>query len=539
MTSIVNAIGNQVGRWVNGARRLGWVVVGVCLSAAVQAAGWMDTQGQWTPLALQAMQGLDRAPEQGLPASDYAAPGGRSWHEVAQAVLSADPQARVSLQSALDGAVARYLHAVRWGRLEPAERGVVYRWLWPADVATDAVLQHLQAVGDWSAVLAQTQPPHPDYEPVRQVLQRYRAWVGHPAWAQPLPPLPRPRAGHPGKLEPGQPYAGLPLLGQRLLLWGDLLRVPEASVRYEGDWVAAVQRFQQRHGLPPDGVVGAATLKQLEVTPAQRVEQLELALERLRWLPLLPAADRVLVVHIPAFELSALQRQGPQWHEAWRMKVVVGQAGKTPTPLFDADMRSIEFQPYWNVPPSIAKAETVPRLQRDPAYFTQQGFEFVTPQGQVVTALNPEHLQAVLKGSWRLRQRPGPANALGPVKFVFPNPHHIYLHHTPATQLFGRARRDFSHGCIRVEAPQQLAAWVLEGAPNWSPERVSDALRNPQPQTVRLPQPVPVVLFDGTVGIKDGLVYFYDDLYGHDRRLAGAWRSSASTRSSIHTPDRP
>jgi murein L,D-transpeptidase YcbB/YkuD len=206
------------------------------------------------------------------------------------------------------------------------------------------------------------------------------------------------------------------------------------------------------------------------------------------------------------------------------MKVIVGKALNTRTPLFTEEMRFVEFQPYWNVPPSIARGELVPKLERDPAAWARDGFEFVTGDGRVVAALSAQGLQAVRSGAWRIRQRPGERNALGDIKFVFPNDEHIYLHHTPATQLFARTRRDFSHGCIRVEQPVALATFVLQGMPGWDEARIAEAMAAGRSSALRLEQPVPVLIAYGTALVKDGRVYFYDDLYGHDRVLDIALR---------------
>ncbi len=202
------------------------------------------------------------------------------------------------------------------------------------------------------------------------------------------------------------------------------------------------------------------------------------------------------------------------------MKVIVGKALDTRTPVFAETMRAIEFSPYWNVPPSIARSETVPRLQREPAYFEREGFEFVDAAGRSVTQLTAAHLEAVRAGTLRLRQRPGPRNALGDIKFVFPNRDHIFLHHTPQTALFARDRRDFSHGCIRVEAPLALAMFALEGMPEWTEARVRQAMQAGSASTVRLTQPLPVLITYGTALVRQGRIHFFDDVYGHDRQLA-------------------
>jgi murein L,D-transpeptidase YcbB/YkuD len=218
-------------------------------------------------------------------------------------------------------------------------------------------------------------------------------------------------------------------------------------------------------------------------------------------------------------------------------KVIVGRALETRTPLISEELRFIEFSPYWNVPPSIAIKELVPRLRRDPAYWTREGFEFVLWGGQVATDLSADRLDAVLRGEARIRQRPGPANALGDIKFVFPNNDSIYLHHTPSVALFGRERRDFSHGCIRVEDPVALARFVLRDQPEWTEERIRAAMAEGTSRTLRVAQPVPVLVAYATALVVGGRPHFFPDLYGHDRLLAQALRArTASAVIRAHPP---
>jgi murein L,D-transpeptidase YcbB/YkuD len=337
------------------------------------------------------------------------------------------------------------------------------------------------------------------------------------------------------KLVSGRAWAGLPLLARRLEALGDLPAGTAVSGRFEGALVAALQSFQERHGLQPDGVLGRATLQQLNVTPASRARQIELTLERLRWTPFLKAA-RMIVVNVPEFVLRAYEVHDGQVHVLLTMKVIVGKALDTRTPLFDEDMRFIEFSPYWNVPPSIARHEIVPRLRRDPGYFPRQGLEFVSGGGQVVTTLSAAHLDAVLQGGWRIRQRPGPQNALGDIKFVFPNNDNIYLHHTPAPKLFERDRRDFSHGCIRVEAPVPLAQFVLRDEPGWTEDRIRQAMGKGESKTLRLTHPLPVLIAYSTVIVKGGRLFFYPDLYGHDRLLDEALRERSAGMTTLTQP---
>jgi L,D-transpeptidase YcbB len=370
--------------------------------------------------------------------------------------------------------------------------------------------------------VAQLATQAPMAAPLRQALARYRSLANHPAWTSTLPPLPK------RKLADGQTYADLPILAQRLQALGDLASEAPVPIRFEGELLAALMRFQERHGLTPDGVPGPQTLQQLNITPKQRAEQIALTLERMRWTPL-RQATRMVVVNIPEFVLRAYEVQDGRIQVKLTMKVIVGKALDTRTPLFDEDMRFIEFSPYWNVPPSIARHETVPHLRADPAYLARQDMEFVTSSGQVITTMAPEHLDAVLAGKWRIRQRPGPKNALGDIKFIFPNNTNIYLHHTPSTGLFERDRRDFSHGCIRVQEPVALAKFVLQDDPSWPEERIRAAMASGKSSTLRLAKPVTVLIAYSTVVAKAGRVFFYPDIYGHDRLLAKALQQHVAT----------
>jgi murein L,D-transpeptidase YcbB/YkuD len=296
-----------------------------------------------------------------------------------------------------------------------------------------------------------------------------------------------------------------------------------------------VAAFQRRHGLNPDQVIGPQTLAQLQVTPAARVRQIELALERLRWTPLMQA-PRMVVINIPEFVLRAYEVRDGGIEVIEKMKVIVGKAVDTRTPVFAEDMRYIEFGPYWNVPASIARAEIVPKVRQAPGYFAQQGFEFVARDGKVSNTLSAAQLDAVLAGQLRIRQRPGPQNALGDIKFVFPNSDSIYLHDTPSTRLFGHDRRDFSHGCIRVEEPVALAKFVLQDMPEWTEERIRDAMGRGRSATLRLATPVRVLITYITTVVKDGRVHFFEDIYGQDKRLDAALQRRAQARRSLFAP---
>jgi L,D-transpeptidase YcbB len=254
------------------------------------------------------------------------------------------------------------------------------------------------------------------------------------------------------------------------------------------------------------------------------VRQIELSMERLRWLPRLDP-ERLLVVNIPTFRLVAwnADRAGPP---ALTMGVVVGRALDRETPVFAEEMTHVIFRPYWNVPRSIARNEILPAVRRDPGYLRKNDMEVVAgpSDGSPVAAATAANLALVAQGRLRIRQRPGAENALGRVKFVFPNDADVYMHGTPAVALFQRSRRDFSHGCIRVEDPVALAEWVLSGQDGWSRERILEAMEGPPSQRVDLARPLQVILFYVTAVVvaQEGAIHFADDVYGHDARLERA-----------------
>jgi len=499
--------------------------------------GWFDGT-RANALALAAVDLLNDGASHGLEPRDYGLPALRDA-VLAAAERGVPPAAVAPIEAALTTAMTRYLRDLRQGRVTPAALSQRYAALTAQPFDARAALAAALAARDPALLARAVQdaaPAIPQYERLRQALAAQRASIGHAAWSQPLPALPLPPRTRVRSLAPGQPWAGLPVLEARLVALGDLAAAdvpandgpaPAGEARaerlYEGPLLAAVQAFQRRHGLADDGLIGVATRAALEVTPAQRAAQLALALERLRWTPVLQG-PRMIVINVPEFVLRAYEVQGTRIAVRAEMKVIVGAALDKRTPLIGEDLRFIEFNPFWNVPYSIASKELVPQLRRNPAAWARDGYEFVGGLGPADPVLSAAKLDAVLAGTLRIRQRPGPRNALGDIKFVFPNREAIYLHHTPSVGLFARARRDFSHGCIRVEDPVALATFALAGLPEWNEERIRTTMAAAEPLTAALPQTVPVLIAYGTALVKDGRVHFFDDVYGHDRALAEALR---------------
>ena len=274
-------------------------------------------------------------------------------------------------------------------------------------------------------------------------------------------------------------------------------------------------------------MIGRATLAALNEPLAHRVQPLELALERLRWLP--PLGTRQFIgINIPMYRLWARDPAAPDSRPI-SMRVVVGRALNTQTPVLIEEMRYLVFRPYWNLPRSIVRNEVLPAVARDPGYLQRNEMEIVRGGGDdaPVVAASSENLAALREGGLRLRQRPGTKNSLGLVKFIFPNDANVYLHDTPVTLLFGRARRDLSHGCVRVEDPVALAQWVLKDQPGWTRETIQAAMAGTSPLRVDLTRPLPVILFYMTAMVMpaDQALYFADDIYGHDTKLARALAS--------------
>jgi murein L,D-transpeptidase YcbB/YkuD len=378
--------------------------------------------------------------------------------------------------------------------------------------------------GSVKEALAGVEPPFAGYQRAIGALKKYAA-LAKEEKLDPLPPVEKP-------VSPGQSYVGVEKLVHRLQFLGDLgasADAPDGSTTYSGDVVQGIKNFQKRHGLEAAGKLGPQTITELNRPMSDRVEQLRLTLERWRWLPH-TFAEPPIVVNIPEFLLRAYDEQAkPQVVTP----VVVGRAMRTQTPVLYEEMKYVVFWPYWNVPPSILRGEVVPKITKDPAYLQKNNYEVVTFSGQLVTdtAVSEDVLAQLRAGKLMVRQKPGPKNALGLIKFIFPNDQNVYLHSTPAQALFAESRRDFSHGCIRVENPAALAEWVFRNNPGWTKEKIAAAFKAEKQQQVNLPNPIPVLIVYGTAVTKeDGQTYFFDDIYGNDKKLENQFKQAYASR---------
>ena len=324
-------------------------------------------------------------------------------------------------------------------------------------------------------------------------------------------------------VEPGEYYSDSPRLIRLLSRIGDLPTgtVPADSEFYQGALVAAVRSFQFRHGLEPNGRIDPATLEQLNTPLHVRVRQLELALERWRRRPYDPARPAI-VLNLPEFRLRAFGGANAAGHNPeLEMKVVVGKAPDHKTPLLLSQLEMVIFLPYWTVPAGIQRNELLPEIKRDASWVSANSFELVNSRGEVAEDQTvSEHMLSKLEtGELRLRQKPGPKNTLGLVKFVFPNEYGIYMHDTSARWLFAPERRDFSHGCVRLEKPEELAEWVLSQQSGWSRDRIVAAMQGTESISVKVKRPIQVVTMYSTASVmKNGEVRFFP---GYIRRGRG------------------
>jgi murein L,D-transpeptidase YcbB/YkuD len=295
-----------------------------------------------------------------------------------------------------------------------------------------------------------------------------------------------------GSLKPGQSSAVIPAIKNRLRLTRDY-PLNDTSEKYTDTLELAVRKFQRRHGYTETGVINAQLVKEMNVPAVERLRQVLLNMDRMRWLPQKPTGH-LIIVNIPEFKLHLYEGN----KLLWDMVVVVGKQGNN-TMMFNGDLNQIVFSPYWNVPNSIIKNEIEPALARNPNYLENKNME---------------------RTSYGIRQRPGPGNALGKVKFIFPNSFNMYFHDTPSKSLFERDKRAFSHGCIRLAEPQKMAEWLLRDDPNWPKDKIVDAMNAGKERGVKIKNPVPVFIIYYTAWVdNNGELNFRDDVYGHDKKL--------------------
>ena len=489
--------------------------------------GWTGPDGP-TPLVDSLLATLRAADREGLRPADYhvAAIDSLRRHLQAQADAgtSMDPRVLADFDLLCTDAFLLYgTHLLR-GRLDP--EALVPTWT--LDRRQADLVGHLRSAlrsGAVRATLRQLRPPQPGYAAFRRAYARYRRLAERGGW----PTVPD---GPP--LEEGDEDERVPLLRRRLRITGDLKApTPPASLRVDEALRRAVARFQERHGLAIDGVVGPATRAAMNVPVEARLRQIEVNMERWRWLPR-DLGDPHVRVNIADFWLRVVEDGSP----VLQMRVVVGTRYRQ-TPVFSDRLSYLVFNPYWHVPPRIATEDKLPEFRRDPSLLSRLGFEVLDGWGADARVVDPSTIDwgrlSAAAFPYRLRQRPGPANALGRVKFMFPNRHNVYLHDTPARSLFGRTERGFSSGCIRVERPVDLATYLLRDNEGWSESRVRTEMGRSTEQTVVLRRKVPVHLLYWTAWPQNETLHFRPDIYRRDEAVATALAAPPALRSRPET----
>lgn len=508
--------------------RIAWLALTLGFICTATAADYQPIwfQGeQPTPQALLLLAQLDAAADHGLDAGDY---GGAALEAMVNR-LRLEPRPEAGMLQQTDAALSRsaldLAHDLHDGRVRPRDAGYAVG-SGRRSLDGPALLKQLASSHDLAAEFRGLEPPFLHYRLLETALHRYQELAGQPALTQ-LPPLPQ------RTVREGDAYAGAEALRRLLVELGDLPAL-DAEVAdsdrqlMDARLIQGISRFQGRHGLVADGLLSRKTFSALTVPLATRARQIELTLERWRWLPAFTAPP--IIVNIPQFQLFAFRTTDDRAADVAQMPVIVGQAfRRRRTPVFISELRSIVFRPYWDVPASIVRNEMLAPMRADAGYLQRNDLEIVRGGGDdaMVVAGSATNIDALAAGSLRLRQRPGPDNALGLIKFVMPNDYSVYLHSTPARHLFGQVRRDFSHGCIRLRDPVALAVHVLRTtAGDWSAAAVDSAMQGSTTRRVTLAEPVPVmVLYATALATEAGPILFFEDLYGHDRRLDAQLRA--------------
>ncbi len=451
----------------------------------------------------------------------------RSFRDRLKSHPGNDPAAVAARDVATTRFALRYIGWMRHGIVNPVD----LHPKWQAIALDQDDVGFLAAAlakppGEFATELAKAIRNDPTTEALRTALRRYEAIEAEGGWQ---------RIAEPEEaVEPGAPYAEVAQLRARLQVEGDLAadavparveRDPESrEAIYDEETAEGLRAFQIRHGIEPDGILGPETVGELNIPVTARVRALIVNLERLRWMPL-AMPERCVVVNIPRSKLTAYSGGAV----ATTMRVIVGEKedGRH-TPVFHSDIEYLIFRPYWNIPVGIAREEIVPNQRVDPGYFSRNNYEIVPGYGSGSRAALPAtggNLSAAAAGSLFVRQRPGDGNALGLIKFIFPNDSAVYLHDTSARSLFQRTDRDFSHGCVRVEHPEELGAWALEDNGIWPAvavrQKMNDETVHSEQVNLKHPLPVYLVYWTASVGT-DGLVYFDQDIYDHDFKTAQA-----------------
>jgi murein L,D-transpeptidase YcbB/YkuD len=500
------------------------IYASVALAPFYEARGylpaWTDDNGL-RKQALDLIGAIGEAGDEGLNLEDYHFSAiTRSLDKLdygheSEVAAGADPEILADLELLLTDGFLFYATHLLSGRVNPETIDPEWRAdRRDADLA--AVLERALSEDRVEGTLQDLRPTHPGYAMLREALRTYRQIEISGA-----------RVKVPGGpvMKKGQRAHRVVELRKRLLATGDLENgANPVDPHFDMVVEAAVRRFQERHGLEADGVVGRETLSALNVAVEDRLRQILVNLERWRWLPK-DLGECYVLVNLADFKLEVVENG----RRIMDMRIIVGKDYRR-TPVFSRKMTYLVLNPAWHVPGKIARLDELPLIRKDPGYLSREHFTVFEGWGAEATEIDPATIDwskvSRRNFKYRLRQDPGPWNALGSIKFMFPNEFGVYIHDTPSRELFQKTVRTFSSGCIRIEKPIQLAEYVLAGNPKWNDETIMAALETGQEQTVRLPTPIPVHVLYWTAWVDpSGTVQFRNDIYGRDRRVLEALHS--------------
>lgn len=469
---------------------------------------WLE-QGGLNSKAKALVKTLQDSASDGLSPDDY---------KVAE-ILTLEPRqdeaSRARLDVLLTLALVRYIADIKEGSADPCLLDpVLFASARDQEVDIQQVVDQALQTEDIVSFLKDQAPSHAAYQGLRRALARYRQIEGNGGWKQ----IPTGKTIHPGDSDPR-----LPLIAQRLEITGELKSIPRVYESYDQELVEAVKKFQSHFLLDQDGVIGKNTLEALNIPVSHLIHQIIVNMERWRWLPH-RFSGKQLLVNIAAFQLFGTTDE----HVDISMPVIVGKVYHK-TPVFTGNMRYLEINPYWNIPDSIAMKEMVPHMQKNPHYLQENNIRMFNGWQENAPEVNPATIDWNSIGSgikrYRLRQDPGPDNALGRIKFMFPNKYDVYLHDTPTHHLFLKTKRSFSHGCIRVSQPQELASYLLTGSKNsLTVEQLNQLVAEKKRKVLLLDDSIPVhIIYLTAKALPDSdEVFFYPDIYERDALLEKA-----------------
>jgi L,D-transpeptidase YcbB len=475
--------------------------------------GWFKGN-KVVPQANTFMSVVSKAYREGLDPNDYKIKDLKqilSRYEQTDKQDSAHYQLKQEIDLALTASYMNYASdfyrgIVNWKKLDNIEWSVRKNKI-KLNKALETILQER----DSRYPYYQFEPLHEEYDRLRSALQQYRDIRKAGGW---------PKIEGVTKIKLGDSSTVVPLLRKRLLpqkRWN--VTGPNQFIM-DQELVEAIKDFQDRHGMKPDGTLGPNTLKQMNVPIDDRIDQIIINMERWRWVPKPKKfEEKHIFVNIPEFKLYARDKG----KDVVEMRVIVGKTMNS-TPIFSDMLEYIVFSPYWNVPASIVVNEMKPKLINDPGWLERMDMELVEGYGKNALPVSPYTVDwaSIDEENFKylIRQRPGPENPLGDIKFIFPNEHSVYLHHTASESLFNQSQRGFSHGCVRVEKPVELAKFLLSDQPQWDETRILEAMHagSEMYQNLKAKVPVYIVYFTAWVD-EQGRVHFRDDIYGHDKEL--------------------